>query len=70
MSKLDLKKKHINKFAYCRYVVEFDFLGKDSIRYLNVVPVEKQVYKNLKLFKENKQPNDDLFDRLDVRNFS
>lgn len=25
------------------YVVEFDFLGKDSIRYYNKVPVEKQV---------------------------
>ena len=48
------------------YVVEFDFLGKDSIRYYNKVPVEKQVYKNLKLFKENKDPGDDLFDRLTV----
>ena len=25
------------------YVVEFDFLGKDSIRYYNKVPVEKRV---------------------------
>lgn len=25
------------------YVVEFDFLGKDSIRYYNRVPVEKRV---------------------------
>ena len=25
------------------YVVEFDFLGKDSIRYQNSVPVEKRV---------------------------
>ena len=25
------------------YVVEFDFLGKDSIRYTNSVPVEKRV---------------------------
>ena len=25
------------------YVVEFDFLGKDSIRYHNEVPIEKQV---------------------------
>lgn len=48
------------------YVVAFDFLGKDSIRYLNQVPVEKQVYKNLKLFLENKDKKDDLFDRLDV----
>ncbi|UYV76959.1 TOP1 [Cordylochernes scorpioides] len=48
------------------YVVDFDFLGKDSIRYNNSVPVEKQVFKNLKLFMENKQPGDDLFDRLNT----
>ena len=48
------------------YVVEFDFLGKDSIRYYNCVPVEKRVFKNLQLFKENKQEGDDLFDRLNV----
>lgn len=49
-----------------KYVVEFDFLGKDSIRYYNRVPVEKQVFKNLKIFMEAKEPGDDLFDRLDV----
>lgn len=49
-----------------QYVVEFDFLGKDSIRYQNSVPVEKRVFKNLQLFMENKQAEDDLFDRLNV----
>ncbi|XP_075734477.1 DNA topoisomerase I, mitochondrial [Rhipicephalus microplus] len=48
------------------FVVEFDFLGKDSIRYVNAVPVEKRVFKNLKLFMENKKPQDDLFDRLNT----
>ncbi|XP_068172287.1 DNA topoisomerase I, like [Antennarius striatus] len=48
------------------YVVEFDFLGKDSIRYYNKVPVEKRVFKNLQLFMENKDPDDDLFDRLNT----
>lgn len=48
------------------YVVEFDFLGKDSIRYYNEIPVEKRVFKNLQLFMENKQAGDDLFDRLNV----
>ncbi|XP_063525243.1 DNA topoisomerase I, mitochondrial isoform X4 [Pongo pygmaeus] len=48
----------------CQHVVEFDFLGKDCIRYYNRVPVEKPVYKNLQLFMENKDPRDDLFDRL------
>uniref|UniRef100_A0A8C5GDI3 DNA topoisomerase I n=1 Tax=Gouania willdenowi TaxID=441366 RepID=A0A8C5GDI3_GOUWI len=46
------------------YVVEFDFLGKDSIRYYNKVPVIKKVFKNLKLFMKNKQTGDELFDRL------
>lgn len=47
-----------------RYMVEFDFLGKDSIRYQNKVQVEKKVYKNIHLFMEGKSPQDDLFDRL------
>ena len=49
------------------FVVEFDFLGKDSIRYYNRVAVEKRVFKNLQLFMNNKAPGDDLFDRLNVR---
>ncbi len=48
------------------FVVVFDFLGKDSIRYTNTVAVEKRVFKNLQLFTNNKNPNDDLFDRLNV----
>ncbi|XP_055030731.2 DNA topoisomerase I, mitochondrial [Misgurnus anguillicaudatus] len=48
-------------------VVEFDFLGKDCIRYYNKVPVIKKVFKNLKLFMENKQGGDDLFDRLNTQ---
>ncbi|KAI6174966.1 DNA topoisomerase I [Aphelenchoides bicaudatus] len=49
-----------------KYMVEFDFLGKDSIRYQNTVKVEKTVFKNLKIFKEDKTGSDDLFDRLDT----
>ncbi|XP_010290914.1 PREDICTED: DNA topoisomerase I, mitochondrial isoform X1 [Phaethon lepturus] len=48
------------------HVVEFDFLGKDSIRYYNKVSVEKLVFKNLELFMKNKDPADDLFDRLNT----
>lgn len=47
-------------------VVVFDFPGKDSIRYYNEVPVHKRVYKNLKLFMDNKKAGDDLFDRLNT----
>lgn len=51
------------------FVVEFDFLGKDSIRYYNTVSIEKRVFKNLQLFMENKQDGDDVFDRLNVSYF-
>jgi len=49
------------------FVVGFDFLGKDSIRYQNEVAIEKRVFKNVKLFMQNKKKGDDLFDRLNVR---
>jgi DNA topoisomerase-1 len=48
------------------YVVEFDFLGKDSIRYHNAVAVDKRVFKNVKLFKDGKKEGDELFDRLNT----
>lgn len=45
--------------------VIFDFLGKDSIRFYQEVEVDRQVFKNLRIFKkEPKQPGDDLFDRI------
>merc|ERR1712029_990892 len=40
--------------------------GKDSIRYHNLVGVEKKVWKNVARFMENKKPGDDLFDRLNT----
>uniref|UniRef100_A0A8K9UPZ9 DNA topoisomerase I n=1 Tax=Oncorhynchus mykiss TaxID=8022 RepID=A0A8K9UPZ9_ONCMY len=64
-----LRVEHIKLYSKMddqEYVVEFDFLGKDSIRYYNKMPVEKRVFKNLQLFLENKQPEDDLFDRLNT----
>lgn len=46
-------------------IVEFDFLGKDSIRFHEEYPVDKQVFKNLKIFKKSpKKEGDDIFDRL------
>ncbi|KAM6977812.1 DNA topoisomerase 1 [Aplochiton taeniatus] len=62
-----LRVEHIklhHKLDDQEFVVEFDFLGKDSIRYYNKIPVEKRVFKNLQLFMECKEPEDDLFDRL------
>lgn len=46
--------------------VEFDFLGKDSIRYLNEVEVHAKVYKNLKVFCKDKEEDTMIFDRLSV----
>ena len=40
--------------------------GKDSIRYHNLVSVEKKVFKNVGRFMENKKGADDLFDRLNT----
>jgi DNA topoisomerase-1 len=44
----------------------FDFLGKDSIRYFNSVKVDQQVFKNIRIFKDNKNDDDALFDRVTV----
>jgi DNA topoisomerase-1 len=45
--------------------VIFDFLGKDSIRFYNEFSVDRQVFKNLKVFKKSpKEDGDDIFDRL------
>ncbi|XP_048327556.1 DNA topoisomerase 1 alpha-like isoform X1 [Ziziphus jujuba] len=46
--------------------LEFNFLGKDSIRYENIVEVELPVYKAIMQFQTGKQGNDDLFDKLDT----
>ncbi|MCO5563945.1 hypothetical protein L7F22_017597 [Adiantum nelumboides] len=46
--------------------LQFDFLGKDSIRYFNVVPVVKPVYEAVGEFRKDKAVGSDLFDRLDT----
>ncbi|GAU24961.1 hypothetical protein TSUD_311960 [Trifolium subterraneum] len=46
--------------------LKFDFLGKDSIKYENTVEVELPVYKAILKFQKDKQPGDDLFDKLDT----
>ncbi|CAD7953826.1 unnamed protein product [Amoebophrya sp. A120] len=52
--------------------VTLDFLGKDSIRYLNEVNVPPSVFKNLAAFMKNKQKSDELFNQIspsDVNNY-
>jgi DNA topoisomerase IB len=49
-----------------RNEIVFDFLGKDSIRYYNTVAVDDQVFKNIRIFKKEKEDSDALFDRVNV----
>ena len=42
--------------------ITLDFLGKDSIRYLNTVQVDSKVYSNLQQFCGKKKPADMIFD--------
>ncbi|CAD6246693.1 unnamed protein product [Miscanthus lutarioriparius] len=46
--------------------IQFDFLGKDSIRYFNTVEVEELVYKAIEGFRAGKKPGEDLFDNIDT----
>ncbi|XP_020025962.1 DNA topoisomerase I, mitochondrial isoform X1 [Castor canadensis] len=62
-----LRVEHVQLHAQangCKYVVELDFLGKDSISYSNRMSVEKPVFENLQLFMKNKSPGDHVFDKL------
>ncbi|KAK3995421.1 DNA topoisomerase 1 [Cladorrhinum sp. PSN332] len=58
-----LKYEHVSLVEPNKVI--FDFLGKDSIRFYNEFIVDRQVFKNLKMFKKPpKEDGDDIFDRL------
>jgi len=44
--------------------LEFDFLGKDSMRYHNTVTVIPEVYRNFKSFMSGKDKDEQIFDKL------
>ena len=44
--------------------IKFDFLGKDSIRYINTVGVKNRVFKNVRNLVSSKQPADQVFHLL------
>ena len=46
--------------------ITLDFLGKDSMRYLNTVKVEEIVWKNLGDFIKGKKKADDLFEKINA----
>ncbi|KAL8160375.1 hypothetical protein V2J09_001912 [Rumex salicifolius] len=47
-------------------ILEFDFLGKDSIRYHKQFEAEPLVFKAVEQFRKGKKGSDDLFDMLDT----
>lgn len=57
-----LRVEHIHLLDDNTFRIKLDFLGKDSIRYLNELNVDEQVYKNLKEFITNKTKDDELFE--------
>jgi len=62
-----LRKEHINLTPNA---IEFDFLGKDSVRWQETVPAEgndKQFHQNLKEIIQNKKPKDEIFDGITSR---
>ncbi|WP_299293021.1 DNA topoisomerase I [Nitrosopumilus sp.] len=62
-----LRKEHIKVTAN---TIEFDFLGKDSVRWQETIKVEgddKQFQENLKKLIEKKKPNEDIFDKITSR---
>lgn len=44
--------------------IKLDFIGKDSIPYTKEIQVEEIVYNNLKNFMNNKDKNDEIFDKM------
>lgn len=44
--------------------LEFDFLGKDSMRYNKEVEVPQEIYDNFKKFQAGKRQSEDIFDAL------
>ena len=62
-----LRKEHIKITANS---IEFDFLGKDSVRWQETVVAEghdKQFHENLKKLIEKKNPKDEIFDNITSR---
>lgn len=50
--------------------VTLDFLGKDSVRYLNTIKVDDTVYKNISDFMHDKTKDDDLFDKINANDIN
>lgn len=59
-----LRREHITAMDDNNHTITLDFLGKDSIRYLNTVTLNPLAYKNVKSFCKNKKPSSSIFDNV------
>lgn len=59
-----LRVEHLHLLDDASYRIKLDFLGKDSIRYVNEINVDENVYSNLKKYIMNKSKDDELFDLI------
>jgi len=62
-----LRKEHIK---LTESTIEFDFLGKDGVRWTETIPAEghdKQFHDNLKEFISNKKESEEIFDGITSR---
>ncbi len=62
-----LRKEHVKLTGKA---IEFDFLGKDCVRWQETIPAEgqdKQFHDNLKELVENKKPTEEIFDGITSR---
>ena len=62
-----LRKEHVK---LTENEIQFDFLGKDSVRWKEAIPAEghdKQFYDNLKEFISNKKDSEEIFDGITSR---
>ena len=50
--------------------IKLDFLGKDSMRYVNTVKVHPSVWKDIELFRRGKKIDDGLFDKIDAQSLN
>ena len=48
------------------YTIDFDFLGKDSMRYQNTVQIEPKAWKAIESFCKGKRKSEELFDKISV----
>lgn len=57
-----LRVEHISFLSDSK--IKLDFLGKDSVRYVNTVKIDDSIYRALNTFTRDKKKSDDLFELI------